>query len=82
MQQESVQLGLPERAAALAALQQAMRPCQRCVAVGALATANPIAGGRGPADAWLMLIGQARGASRWSVACPLVAQVASCWIAG
>jgi uracil-DNA glycosylase family 4 len=53
-------------AAKLAALQTHLAGCTRCVAAGHLAAANPVAGSRGPADAWLMLIGQAPG--RLSVA--------------
>ncbi len=56
-----VTVGVPERFASLADLQAAVRPCRRCAEAGLLAAANPIAGGRGPADAWLMLIGQAPG---------------------
>ena len=54
-------LVVPAKFASLAELQAAMRPCRRCEDAGLLAKANPVAGGRGPADAWLMLIGQAPG---------------------
>jgi uracil-DNA glycosylase family 4 len=50
----------------LDALQARIASCRRCVDAGHLAAANPVAGARGPADAWLMLIGQAPG--RLSVA--------------
>src|SRR5579883_489370 len=50
-----------DKAAALAALQARIAPCRRCVEAGLLAAANPVAGARGPANAWLMLIGQAPG---------------------
>jgi uracil-DNA glycosylase family 4 len=50
-----------DKQAALTALQARIAPCRRCVEAGLLAAANPIAGARGPADAWLMLIGQAPG---------------------
>ncbi len=50
-----------DRDAALAALHAHLLPCRRCVDAGYLAAANPVAGARGPADARIMLIGQAPG---------------------
>ncbi len=47
--------------AELAALQAQIAACRACVAAGDLTAANAVAGARGPADAWLMLIGQAPG---------------------
>jgi uracil-DNA glycosylase family 4 len=50
-----------DRAAALAALQARVWACHRCVDAGYLATADHVVGAHGPADAKIMLIGQAPG---------------------
>ncbi len=52
---------LAERERALGVLQRAIGECRACEQAGYLTCARPLAVSRGPATAWLMIVGQAPG---------------------